>query len=63
MQSRTLFFVLLFAPIFSIAAAGAPYCNAQLANMHTVEPKLREAGYEVLFVPVSQRMTGSVPGA
>lgn len=27
-----------------------PYCNGQLADMHTVEPKLREAGYEVLFV-------------
>jgi peroxiredoxin len=27
-----------------------PYCNGQLADMHTVEPKLREAGYEVLFI-------------
>ena len=27
-----------------------PYCNGQLADMHTVEPKLREAGYEVFFV-------------
>jgi peroxiredoxin len=27
-----------------------PYCNMQLADMHTVEPNLREAGFEVLFV-------------
>lgn len=27
-----------------------PYCNGQLADMHTVEPKLRDAGYEVLFI-------------
>ena len=27
-----------------------PYCNGQLADMHTVEPKLRAAGFEVLFV-------------
>jgi peroxiredoxin len=27
-----------------------PYCNAQLADMHNVEPKLRAAGFDVLFV-------------
>jgi peroxiredoxin len=27
-----------------------PYCNAQLADLHTVEPKLRAAGFEVLFI-------------
>lgn len=27
-----------------------PYCNTQLADMHTVEPKLRTAGFDVLFV-------------
>lgn len=27
-----------------------PFCNAQLADLHTVEPKLRAAGFEVLFL-------------
>jgi peroxiredoxin len=27
-----------------------PYCNAQLADMRTVEPKLRASGFEVLFL-------------
>ena len=27
-----------------------PYCNAQLADMHTVEPNLRAAGFEVVFL-------------
>lgn len=27
-----------------------PYCNMQMADMHTVEPKLRAAGFDVLFV-------------
>ncbi len=27
-----------------------PYCNLQLADMHDVEPKLRAAGFDVLFV-------------
>ncbi|HEY2401556.1 MAG TPA: peroxiredoxin-like family protein [Steroidobacteraceae bacterium] len=27
-----------------------PYCNAQLADMHLVEPKLRASGFEVLFL-------------
>lgn len=27
-----------------------PYCNTQLADMHSVEPKLRAAGFEVLFL-------------
>ena len=27
-----------------------PYCNAQLADLHLVEPKLRAAGFEVLFI-------------
>jgi peroxiredoxin len=27
-----------------------PYCNAQLADMHLVEPKLRASGFEVLFI-------------
>ena len=26
-----------------------PYCNAQLADMHSVEPELREAGFQVVF--------------
>jgi peroxiredoxin len=27
-----------------------PYCNAQLADLHLVEPKLRASGFEVLFL-------------
>jgi peroxiredoxin len=27
-----------------------PYCNTQLADLHSVEPKLRSAGFEVLFL-------------
>lgn len=27
-----------------------PYCNRQLADLHLVEPKLRVAGFEVLFL-------------
>jgi peroxiredoxin len=27
-----------------------PYCNMQLADLHTMEPKLRAAGFEVLFL-------------
>jgi peroxiredoxin len=27
-----------------------PYCNAQLADMHLVEPKLLASGFEVLFI-------------
>jgi peroxiredoxin len=27
-----------------------PYCNMQLADMHTIEPRLRDAGFDVLFV-------------
>jgi len=27
-----------------------PYCNAQLADLHEVEPKLKAAGFEVLFL-------------
>jgi peroxiredoxin len=27
-----------------------PYCNAQLADLRTVEPKLRASGFEVLFL-------------
>ena len=27
-----------------------PYCNAQLADMHLVEPRLRASGFEVLFL-------------
>ena len=27
-----------------------PFCNAQLADLHTVEPELRAGGFEVLFL-------------
>lgn len=27
-----------------------PYCNTQMADMHTVEPRLRALGFDVLFV-------------
>jgi peroxiredoxin len=27
-----------------------PYCNAQLADLHEVEPRLKAAGFEVLFL-------------
>jgi peroxiredoxin len=42
----------LLHPVVLIFYRGGwcPYCNGQLADMHTVEPKLRDAGYEVLFV-------------
>jgi peroxiredoxin len=26
-----------------------PYCNAQLSDLHLVEPKLRESGFEIVF--------------
>lgn len=42
----------LTSPVVLIFYRGGwcPYCNAQLADMHTVEPKLRAAGFETLFV-------------
>ena len=27
-----------------------PYCNAQLSDMHLVEPRLRESGFEIVFL-------------
>jgi peroxiredoxin len=27
-----------------------PYCNAQLSDLHLVEPKLRKSGFEVVFL-------------
>ena len=27
-----------------------PYCNAQLSDLHLVEPKLRESGFEIVFL-------------
>jgi peroxiredoxin len=27
-----------------------PYCNAQLSDLHLVEPKLRKAGFEIVFL-------------
>lgn len=32
-----------------------PYCNMQLADMHLVEPRLRDAGFEVLFLSTDRR--------
>jgi peroxiredoxin len=42
----------LARPIVLIFYRGGwcPYCNGQLADMHTIEPDLRAAGFEVLFV-------------
>src|SRR5271167_3867619 len=31
-----------------------PYCNMQLSDLHTVEPKLRERGFEVVFLSTDQ---------
>ena len=31
-----------------------PYCNLQLSDMHTVEPKLRAKGFAVLFLSTDQ---------
>ena len=27
-----------------------PYCNAQLSDLHLVEPKLRRSGFEIVFL-------------
>ena len=27
-----------------------PYCNAQLSDLHLVEPKLRKSGFEIVFL-------------
>jgi len=32
-----------------------PYCNMQLADMHRVEPRLRAAGFDILFVSTDRR--------
>jgi peroxiredoxin len=31
-----------------------PFCNTQLSGLHTVEPKLRERGFEVVFLSTDQ---------
>jgi peroxiredoxin len=31
-----------------------PYCNAQLSDLHTVEPKLRAHGFEIVFLSTDQ---------
>ena len=31
-----------------------PYCNAQLSDLHTVEPKLRARGFEIVFLSTDQ---------
>jgi peroxiredoxin len=31
-----------------------PYCNTQLSDLHTVEPKLRERGFEIVFLSTDQ---------
>ena len=31
-----------------------PYCNTQLSDLHTVEPKLRERGFEIVFISTDQ---------
>ena len=31
-----------------------PYCNTQLSDLHTVEPKLRAKGFDVLFLSTDQ---------
>ena len=31
-----------------------PYCNTQLSDLHTVEPKLRESGFEIVFLSTDQ---------
>ena len=42
----------LHRPVVLIFYRGGwcPYCNIQMADMHTVEPKLRASGFDVLFV-------------
>jgi AhpC/TSA family len=36
--------------LFSTGADGAPYCNMQLSDLRLVEPKLREQGFEIVFL-------------
>jgi peroxiredoxin len=31
-----------------------PYCNAQLSDLHSVEPKLRARGFEIVFLSTDQ---------
>jgi len=31
-----------------------PFCNTQLSGLHTVEPKLRERGFEIVFLSTDQ---------
>ncbi len=31
-----------------------PYCNTQLSDLHTVEPKLRARGFEIVFMSTDQ---------
>ena len=31
-----------------------PYCNTQLSDLHTVEPKLRARGFEIVFLSTDQ---------
>jgi peroxiredoxin len=31
-----------------------PYCNMQLSDLHTVEPKLRASGFEIVFLSTDQ---------
>ena len=31
-----------------------PYCNAQLSDLHTVEPRLRARGFEIVFLSTDQ---------
>ena len=31
-----------------------PYCNTQLSDLHTVEPKLRTRGFEIVFLSTDQ---------
>jgi peroxiredoxin len=31
-----------------------PYCNAQLSDLHSVEPKLRKIGFEIVFLSTDQ---------
>lgn len=47
----------LHRPVVLIFYRGGwcPYCNMQLADMHTVEPKLRASGFNVLFVSTDRR--------
>jgi len=32
-----------------------PYCNAQLSDLHLVEPKLRKSGFEIVFLSTDRR--------